>query len=584
MTETTPGREPIQIVEIKQPLCENEFGVSPCTATGTADTKCYNTRATCQDTANFALGTPLSLYFGKGRVGEQGLASYIIPSLVSVSTSPTRINLASANPDAQGLGNRALCTIVFQDHAHTDRIVDPYVSGRSWNPLDADRGSFWTRWLVRNKYRQNIIIIVYEGYVGQTLAAMTSRQYFLQEVIGPDSSGRVTIRGKDVLARLEERKAQAPVASPGNLYTDINASATSFEVANAVEADYDASGTLRIGDELMIYTGRATSTNGIEFTGVTRGTDNTTADSHSAEDNVQQCLRYTDETPDDVLNDLLTTYGGIDSSYLDTSGWATEVDTYLSLYRANALITDPTSVAKLVSDLQEQMLFFVWWDERDRLVKLKAIRGVDEEPATITDSANIISGSISFTEKPRERASQVWVYYGQNDFIAQPDDAEAFSNAYIIADLESETDELYGEPSIRKIFAQFLTSQQLSANTASKIITRYVDVPSEVRFRMDAKDRSYWIGDNFYLSHYLDVDQYGARRLRQWTVVSAEEIVPGEVVEYVCEDTTLYGRVYYIMASGAADYPGYDNAPFKNCYIGNASGLLSDGQGAGRIS
>ncbi len=38
------------------------------------------------------------------------------------------------------------------------------------------------------------------------------------------------------------------------------------------------------------------------------------------------------------------------------------------------------------------------------------------------------------------------------------------------------------------------------------------------------------------------------------------------------------------MASGAADYPGDDSAPFKNCYIGDSSGLLSDGQGAGKIS
>lgn len=584
MTETTPGREPIQIVEIRQPLCTNDYGVSPCTASGTADQKCYLTRATCQDTANFALGTPLSLYFGKGRPGERGLATYIIPSLVSVSTSPTRINLASANPDAQGLGNRALCTIVFQDHQHSDRIVDPYVSGRSWDPLSPDRGSFWTRWLVRNKYRQNIVIVVYEGYVGQALASMTSRQYFLSEVSGPDSSGRVTIRGKDVLARIEERKAQAPVASPGELYADINASVTSFEVAGAVEADYPASGTLRIGDEIMTYTARATSTNGIEFTGVTRGTDGTTADEHSAEAAVQECLRFTDEAVDDALNTLLGTYGGIDSSYLNTAAWATEVDTYMSLYRLNGLVTEPTAVSKLVSKLQEQMLFYIWWDERTRLVELKSIRGIDAEPPTLTDAANIISGSISFSEKPRERASQVWVYYNRTDYTEGMDSAEAYENTYVIANLESETDELYGEPSIRKVFANFLTSGALAANTASKIIVRYVDVPSEIKFRMDAKDRDYWIGDTFYLSHYLDVNQYGERRLRQWTIVSAEEVVPGEVVEYVCEDTTLYGKVHYIMASGAADYPGYDSAPFKNCYIGNSSGLLSDGQEAGKIS
>lgn len=584
MAATDPGREPIQIVEIKQPLCENVFGVSPCTATGTGDTKCYNTRATCQDPENYALGTPLSLYFGKGRPGEQGLASYIIPSLVSVSTSPTRVNLASANPDAQGLGNRALCTITFQDHAHTDRLVDPYLSGRSWNPLDADRGSFWTRWLVRNKYRQNIIIVVYEGYVGQTLAAMTSRQYFLSEVVGPDSSGRVTIRGKDILARIEERKAQAPVASPGELYADIGASVTSFEVAGVVEADYDASGTLIIGDEIMTYTARATSTNGIEFTGVTRGTDNTVAESHSAEDAVQQCLRYTNQTPDAVLVDLLQNFGGIDSSYLDSTNWTTEFLDFLPLHRLTALITEPTSVFKLVSDFQEQLLCYIWWDERDRLVKLKTIRGHDNPSIpTFTDAANVISGSISFTEKPRERASQVWVYYSQRDFTVKPDDAEAFSSAYIVANLESETDELYGEPSIRKVYAQFLRSDVFAAYTGNRISYRYVDVPTQIKFRADAKDRTYWIGDEFYLSHYLDVDQYGQRNVRLWTIVSAEEVVPGEMIEYICEETTMYGRIYYIMASGSGDYPGAGSVAFKSCYIGDADGLLSDGSGSGTI-
>ena len=70
MSETTAGREPTQIVEIKQPICSRAFGTSPCTASGTGDTKCYNTRATCQDAANFALDTtPLSLFFCKGLVG-----------------------------------------------------------------------------------------------------------------------------------------------------------------------------------------------------------------------------------------------------------------------------------------------------------------------------------------------------------------------------------------------------------------------------------------------------------------------------------------------------------------------------------
>jgi hypothetical protein len=585
MTETTPGREIVQLVEIVQPLCGNVYGAAPCTASGPAAERCYNTRATCQDGSNYALGDPLRLFFSRGHVAEQGIdgAAYIIPSLVSVSTSPTRINLAGANPDAQGLGNRALCTITLADHQHTDRLVDPYLDGRTWDPLDRERGSFWSRWLVRNRYRQNIIVKVYEGYAGQTLAQMTVRQYFLQSIAGP-SNGRVTLKAKDVLAKIEERKAQAPIASPGELYAAIDASQTSIEVAGALVSEYAASGTLRIGDELMTYSAVTTSANGITFTITDRGSDGTTAAEHDAEASVQQCLRYTNKLFYTILQDLLETYGGIDSAYLDTAGWQSEIDDFLLAYRLSTLITEPTSVAQLVSELQEQSLVYVWWDERDALVKIKTIRGIEAEPPVVSDSANIIAGSVSFQEMPRQRASQVWVWYGRDNFVRAVNDVKSYASLIVDADLESEGPEQYGEKSIRKIFARWLSTGALAETTASKIIRRYVDVPSQIKFRLDAKDRAYWIGDVVAISHYLDVDAYGARRVRYWTITSAEEVVPGEIIEYHAEDTTLYGRIHYVMATGAPDYPGYDNAPFRNCYVGDAAGLLSDGQDAGRIS
>ena len=582
MTETTVGREPIQIVEIKQPLCSRVYGVAPCTASGPNALKCYNTRSTCQDTANFAFGTPLSLFFSSGKVSERSVsgANYIIPSLVGVSTSPTKINLAGANPDAQGLGNRALCTITFQDHIHTDRVVDPYVDGRGTDPLTL--GTFWSKWMARNKYRQNIQIVVYEGYFGQALSAMSQKTYFFESIQGPDDGGRITIQGKDILARLEERKAQAPLASPGVLYVAINAAVTSFEVSGAVEADYPATGTIRIDNEIMTYTGRSASTNGVTFTGVIRGTDGSTAATHNVSALVQNCLRIVDQRVDDTLELLLETYGNIPATYLDLAGWATEVSTYLSFWRLNALITIPTSVTQLASDIQEQVLVNAWWDEKAAKVKLKAIRGVDAEPPLLTAENNIVSGSFVLTEKPRERVSQVWVYFDQRDKTRGANEEANFSSAVIVADLVAEA--LYDEPSIRKIYGTFLSSEALAGTTASKIITRYVDVPSQVQFRMDAKDRAYWVGDTVRISHPNDVDQYGNRRIRQWSIISAEEVEPGETVQYVAEDTTLYGRIYYIMASGSANYPGYDVAPFKNGYIGNAAGVVSDGQTAARIS
>lgn len=582
MTETTVGREPIQIVEIRQPLCSRVYGTAPCTASGPAAGKCYNTRSTCQDPDNFLAGTPLSLFFSSGKVAEQTVsgAPYIIPSLVSVSTSPTKINLAGSNPDAEGLGNRALCSLVFQDHTHTDRRVDPYVAGRGFDGLT--RGTFWTKWIARNRYRQNIEFVLYEGYAGQALSAMSQKLYFFDNIQGPNDGGRITVQGKDVLARLEERKAQAPKASPGVLYANITNSATSFEVTRALVADYPASGTVRIDSEIMTYAAVATSTNGIEFTGVVRGTDGSIAATHNFDATVQECLRIDNMRVDDALELLQETYGGITAARLDLAGWTSEVDTYLSFWRLTDLITVPTAVTELVSDIQIQALVNCWWHEKLGKVQLKAVRGVDDEPPLLTAESHIISGSFALTEKPQERLSQVWVYYNRRDKVSSKTDAANYSSAFVLANPVEE--ELYDEPSIRKIYANFLTSEALAGTVASKLLIRYVHTPSQVQFKLDAKDRSIWVGDTVKISHPNDVDEFGARRIRQWAIISAEEVEHGETVEYVAEDTTLYGKIYYIMASGTADYPGAALAPFKSGYIGNSAGLLSDGATAARIS
>lgn len=587
MTDYPVGREPVQIVEILQPLCENVYGVSPCTASGTADQKCYNTRATCQDTANFALGTPLSLYFTKGNAPADLLGlNYVFPALLSVSTSPTKANLAGANSDAKGIGNRAVCTIRFSDFQHTDRVVDPYVSGRSWNPLDPDRGSFWARWLVRNRYRTNMQVKVYEGYVGQTLAQMQVRLYFVTGISKQNSSGEITMECKDVLARIEERQAQAPKLSPGVLFADLSNSATSFEVANAVLADYPATGTLRIGDELMTYTSRTTSANGITFSGVTRGTDNTAADSHNVNSAVQECIRYADATVTDVLVDLLETRGGIPAAFMTDlkSGGSSfdEIVAFLSSIRLNRVLTEPYAISELVADLAEQLQFIIWWEETEQLIKTRVIKGYEEEPDTLTEENHILAGSFSMKDLPRQRASQVWVYYLQRDFTQSDTEPTNYQEQYIIANLESETEELYGTPSIRTIFGSWISQSIAATNTATRITRRYNELPTQATFRVDIKDGGYQIGDTFQISHHLDVDEFGQRRLRIWMVSSREEVVPNEIVEYVVEDTTLYGRIYYIMAAGSGDY-NPATVTFKSGYIGDASGVLSDGSSAARM-
>ena len=413
---------------------------------------------------------------------------------------------------------------------------------------------------------------------------MTKRTYILDSVQGPGGGGIYTIKGKDVLAKAEERKAQAPSISPGELLSDITDVVTSVSVTGASTSDYGASGTLRIDSECMTYSSVAASGDDIVFTILARGTDGTTAAAHTAETLVQECLRFTAQNIDDVCNTLLSTYAGIASGYLDTTGWATEVDTYATAYVINSLITEPTSVSKLLSELQQQASFYLWWDERTALVELKVVRGVTTEPDLITAEGNILADSFKVKEAPRERVSQVWIYFNQINPTVGISTIANYSNAQIAVDLESESADLYGESQVLKLQSRWLTTFAQGLSTASKILTRYVDNPRTAVFQMDAKDRSYWVGDTIRISHPEDVDAFGARQINNWTITSAEEIVAGEIVRYSAQDTTLYGIVRAIVANGTPDWQGDGTDQYNGAWIGDNSGLLSDGTEGAEIT
>ena len=61
--------------------------------------------------------------------------------------------------------------------------------------------------------------------------------------------------GKDVLKLASDERAVCPIPSQGRLNLDMTAIATSFTVTpSGVGADYDASGYVRVGSEVMSYT------------------------------------------------------------------------------------------------------------------------------------------------------------------------------------------------------------------------------------------------------------------------------------------------------------------------------------------
>ena len=165
---------------------------------------------------------------------------------------------------------------------------------------------------------------------------------------------------------------------------------------------------------------------------------------------------------------------------------------------------------------------------------------------------------------------------------ASASSTESYARTFIRADLSSESDEQYGEASIRKIYGRWIATDVQARAVGRLIGGLYRDNPKMASFKLDAKDRAYWLGDVVRIEHFRDVDEYGDPQIQYWQIISAEETAPGEEVTYEAVNTVVTSTFSYIMATGSADYP--TAIPDKNCYIGNASGLLSDGEPAGAIA
>lgn len=572
--EKKVGREPIILAQIDQDFCNNSYGVAPCTASGTV--KCFNTRKTCEDPANYDKGV-LTLTFAQPQ-SNLPFDLNIIPSLVETSTAPSVINPVSNNKSTSALGQRAIATLSFADHANSDIAVDKYVEERSYNPFT--RSTFWAKWLARNPYYQNRPVRIYEGYIGQALEEMNVRHYLIDAINGPDSNGRVQLTAKDPLNLADKEKSQVPSVSQGKLSVAINTTATQIDIASATLADYPDSGTIRMGDEIMTYTTKALVGELVRLSGITRATDGSTVAEHKVDANVQLCVRYTNQTIWDVVYDLLVTHAKIPTQYINKDEWDEEGFFWLEGFNITTLLSKPTGVGTILAEIFQQVLAYIWWDERSQQIKFKAVRGLPNA-GSLNDSANILENSFSVKTEPKERISQLWIYWNQRNAALSVDNESNYDSLRIRVDLESEGADKYGESKIRKIYARWIQSDAQAIILGTRFLDYSVDNPKTLKLRVDAKDRTYWTGDVVTVQHKSMVDAFGVPTLERYQILSAEEVQPGQVVEYQLQSFALrFSRVGFYTESDALNYDDYTPEEIEAqslTFFADENGLLPDG-------
>ncbi len=581
------GRIPCVIVELDLDRCTNVYGEAPCAAAvGVSGTqKCFNTRRTCQDPTNFARGT--RTYRFSDQVLPPGSGIVAIPSIVSVSTAPCKIDPGNT------LGYRASVTVQLRDHPWHDvgaLGTDPYWRERDYTP--DDRGTFWGKLMARSPYYQARTMRVRSGYLVATAAHpggeydaanFETRTYVLDQISGPDASGKVKVTAKDALALATDDRAQAPSVSTGALYTDLAAGVTTATLTpvGVGDSEYPASGYAIMGDEVVSFTRTA------DVLTLVRGQFNTEDVDHEADDAVQLCKVYTDTPVTDVVYDLLTVHANVPTSYIDKAAWDAEALVWLPTVLLSVVIIKPTGVTQLLTELTQQALFYLWWDERVQLIQFKAVRpSSEDETTTLDDDANNLAETLSLTETPDDRVSQVWVYYGLTNPTADIDKEKNYRNVLVNADLAAEAPEQYGEQRIKKVFARWLPAANtgVALTLGARILAKYRNNPRRIRVRLDAKDCALWTADAVRLSsRYVQTADGGAESI-DMQVLEVRETKQGSEYEYELADSFFQGRFGFITPDDMPDYDAATEAQRRRYgFISRDDELFYDGTDAYKI-
>jgi hypothetical protein len=570
------GKDAFTLVGLVADKCSLVAGVGACTATETGNAKCYNTRKTCNDTANYNK-TSVEVKFCMPR-SNLPIGEAMFPALDGeVRIAPTSVTAG------KGLGKRSVGRARIKDFPHHDRGIDPYFDERSY---DAETtGTFWGKWLARNPYFEGRTLKVYHGYINETFSFndFNIYEYDITDIAGPDN-GAVTITFKDVLIRTYQSKSQYPAKSLGELSADIASGAGSATLLPAgIGNTYPASGTISIGKEAITFT-RSSDT----LTLTARAQYGTEAKDHESGDAVQLCATWDDANVVDVLYELLVTGAGLPTSYIPyddgTTGipenWDDELSLWLSGALVNGLLMKPEGIDKIIAELSQDFMFDVWWNALTQKVNIKAL---SPEPSgitinTLTEGYNILKDSVKIKRDATQRVSQVQVWYSKVDF-SENDDIENFGAAKISVDVSLSTPELYGSESIKVITSRWIDNLAQASTLSGRLLARFADTPEIIEFEIAVKDDT-----KFDLAGRVIIDSWqfqgfsGANEAKKFQVIEINETDPGHKIKVTALTSSYNGRYFFIAPDSTPDYSSAtDEQKLAYGFICPDSQFFSDG-------
>jgi len=446
------------------------------------------------------------------------------------------------------------------------------------------QGTFFGRLLASNEYFLDRILTLYVGFHddGEAFdwANFQERQYVIRSIKGPDSKGAITVTGTDILTQLDSDQSMVPLESYGALSGSL-AAATTGTVNITDNTNFNAGGGVCIinGKELATYSGVS---GGTSIVITARSQFGTTAETSTAAGSpVRNCYYINNENCIDALYALIDGFTEIDAStYINTTDWNDERDTYLASDDVFRVITEPTAVKTVIKDICESSHVSLWWEPSEQLIKVRAVGPKLDATTEITTEAHILRDGHSIERDLSKAVTQVWVFY---DKISQTggDDEKNFRKLNIVLDNAKEA--AYGFSKIEKVYAGYLPAA--GGSTATKIgqrkLASYALGEIIYKFQLDAKDSQLLIGENVTLTSVADEDSDGGATSRTCMVIERDQINSG-TYSYKAQALGIDPSSNYaiVAADGTPDYTAGGSATDYAFIAVTGTGQMSNGDPA----
>lgn len=453
--------------------------------------KCFNSWATCQDTANYLAEDKVISFCTPVSIVPDGC----IPFLDSVKGDSGQLDPENS------LGKRGQITVNVMDAPHDDTNIDPYVDERTYSAIE--RGTFWPRFRARFPFYQGRKLEWYQGYYPFTRANAKKRTYIIEDLRGWGRSGKITIVAKDPLKLADDKRAQWPRPSTGVLNTAMTAVSahTTLDIITGTDTEYDLEdyesvGVVLIGAECIQYTGTTPITDGVRLTGVSRGPIGqyeTVAQAHAINDAVQKCAYFNAMKVPKVFQVLLERGGSVPAAYITYATWEDEYDTWMGGFTVTRLICKPEGVTSIIKELIPQSnTWALWFDNESEQIRYQVTRPLDYDELieTISDDNHIIAGSLAAQDDDSRLLNQLLVQYNQIDPTKDAKDGTNYREGFVSLDVGSQSAREHNQVFSNQINGRWHPSSnrvELIA-IADRMLQARSEVPIKVEFEVDRKD------------------------------------------------------------------------------------------------